>query len=120
MSRKNIILTVIIVVFLGAAAYIFYSTYFASPSPVPAGAQLTNPNDPLARVDLLPDQASDLQGSPAAPTSSLNSDKILPLGTRFDLTLVKKYNSDGRLVTYPVVSSTEINPPLSDILRANP
>jgi hypothetical protein len=60
-----------------------------------------------------------LGGGSSAPTTAVSPPgKILPLGSKFDLTTVKKYNADSKLFSYPKVAPAEVGPALSDIVKA--
>ncbi len=99
MSRKNILLIIIVVV-LAIAGFIVYRS-FSAEAPAPVTPIVVTPGPGGATT--------------AVPAAS--SGKILPLGTRFDLTLVKKYNADGKIFNYPKVEPGEVGPVLGDIIK---
>lgn len=59
-----------------------------------------------------------LSGSSTSNVVVGTTGKILPLGSKFDTSLIKKYNADSKLFNYPKVAPGEVGPPLGDIARA--
>jgi len=115
MSRKNTILVILIVVMLGAAGYILYRGFFAgSSTPAPA---IPGPSDPLSLQQTEEGLAPSPDGENVNVLTPITSVKILPLGNRFDLTLVKKYNPDLKSFAYPVVSPDEVGAGLNDLVK---
>src|SRR4051812_20169375 len=114
MSRKNIILTIVIVVLLGGAGYVVYTGFFKgnTPSTTPTPATLTaTGNSTVTTSPITPTPgagATTATNSPPAAPALVRSGKILPLGTRLDFTLIKKYNPDSKLFSYPKVDPSEI------------
>jgi hypothetical protein len=55
-----------------------------------------------------------------APLNSptVSKSRILPLGKNMDLSKIKKYNSDGKMFSYPLVQPTDVGPSLSEIVKA--
>jgi hypothetical protein len=103
MSRKNIILTLVSLVLVCAAGYILYHGFFSHPSSAPALSVVSN--SPAAQVN------------PANSSQAINFGKILPLGTRFDFSLIKKYNAGGNLFSYPTVDPVEVGTSLENIVK---
>ena len=125
MSRKNIILVVVIVIAVGGAIFVLYKGFFgSSEAPVVepvsgVGTALPTATSPGAVPDNL-NPATDGTTAASVPTPNVvpaaTAGKILPLGTKFDLSLIKKYNADGKLFNYPKVNVDEIGPILGDIV----
>jgi hypothetical protein len=55
--------------------------------------------------------------TPAVVTTAGGSSAILPKGDNLDFSQVKKYNKDGRIFQYPVVSPSEIGPDVNAIIK---
>lgn len=87
MSLKNILVTLVVVIAVVAVAYFAFGKFLGGDSSI-------------------------------APTAlAVTPSKILPLGTRLDFGLIKKYNPDGKLFNYPKVDTNEVGPALSDLIK---
>jgi|GEM_PF-2956060 len=128
MSRRNIILTAIAVVLFLGAGFILYRQFFAGRSSTPrplatAPAAVSGTDDTAAAGRVVtpgstPAAAASSSAAANAPAPALiNSPQILPLGSNFDLTLVKKYNTDGKLFAYPKVDQSEVGPAVGDLVK---
>jgi hypothetical protein len=136
MSRKNIMLIIVAVVLFGGAGFVLYRGFAGPSAPASTPASTGFPaNAPAAASPGSPAAVSPgsiTTGAGASPSSPISpagnaasatapalisSPRILPLGSSFDLTMVKKYNADGKLFSYPKVDPTEIGPALGDIVK---
>jgi hypothetical protein len=131
MSRKNLILIAVIVVMLGGSAIILYRGFFSQPSAPssPVAGSNTVADSFAAKPPGTENVVSNINSSQPAATGSgeavtaaspLDSAKILPYGSRFDLTLIKKYNTDTRTNNYPVVQPEEVGPALNALVQKKP
>jgi hypothetical protein len=126
--KKKYISIALVIVLLGASGLILYQGFGAKPKPQPKAT--TSPATPAGGIPQAPANADSPpvggvisgQGAAASRTgAAANSGaQILPYGNRLDFTALKKYNPDGKLFSYPVVSPEEIGPALGDIVRTQP
>jgi hypothetical protein len=110
--KKNTILVIIIVVAFGAAGVILYRGLFSGPK--------TQPGGPASISVTTPDTATVVAGDTTAPSAGVSATpgSILPYGIRLDFASIKKYNADGKLFSYPVVTPPEVGPELGQIIKA--
>jgi hypothetical protein len=106
LPKKKIILTVIIVVMLGAAGTILYRG-LRKPAPVPAAVPAGQADAGITNAPV-PGMAGAAAGS-----------AILPHGRGLNFTTLKKYNPDQKVFNYPVVSPAEVGPPLNEIIKSS-
>jgi len=125
MPRKNIILIIVIAVMIGGSVFVLYRG-FGTKSSSPAPTTTTNDASESLGPITSPGATTATGASGISPQTgntggqSVNpkdQNKILPLGTKFDFGLVKKFNADIRLNNYPKVDPTEVGPALSDIIQ---
>jgi len=125
MSRKGVIEIGIIVVMIGGSVFVLYRGFGGSSTP----GTSTPTTQPVGAQSLL-SPAGTPSGTPGAPGAGgltaesgftvSDPNKILPFGNRFDLGLVKKYNPDANTNNYPKVDpTTELEPPLNDLVKKN-
>ncbi len=119
MSRKNVILTAIILVMVAGSAFVLYKGLYSKPEAPAVDGTTANglPNTPVATDET----AAAIPGAPAtAPVRSIDQSKILPLGTKLEFTLIKKYNVDTRTNNYPKVDPLEVGAALIDLIKKTP
>ncbi len=54
---------------------------------------------------------------PDTTDAAVSQSSILPYGTTLQFDAVKKYNKDGKLFQYPVVTPADIGPDLGSVIR---
>jgi hypothetical protein len=121
MSRKNLILIAVIVVMLGGSAIILYRGFFSQPSAPssPVAGSNTVADSFAAKPPGTENVVSNINSSQPAATGSGEA-VTAPYGSRFDLTLIKKYNTDTRTNNYPVVQPEEVGPALNALVQKKP
>jgi len=120
MSRKTAIQVGVIVLMVGGSAFVLYSGFVSSEPPTTVSPAAEGNSFNVARLPLDNESPTPLVGSSEVVTN-IDSTKILPLGSKFDLSLVKKYNADIRLNNYPKVDPiTEVGPALNDLVKKSP
>lgn len=123
MSRRNIILSAIIGVMVLGTVFVLYRGFYAKPagpaSAVPA-AGTANLAAEAVPSGIVASPVVGVGGEHVAPVLTLDPNKILPLGTKFDFTLIKKYNVDSRLYNYPEVDPAEVGPDINALIKTKP
>ncbi len=92
MNLRKIIAICVTVIAFGGAGVLLYMTFLSSPKTGPA------------------------TGGPADQMTEAGAE-ILPYGTTLNFSTLKKYNKNGKLFNYPVVTQSDIGSELQNIIK---
>jgi zona occludens toxin (predicted ATPase) len=119
MSTKNKIYTAVMVVAFGITGYMLYSSFSSKPAatvPTVATQQATT------NIGIIPGSTALPAGSAPAALNPVGSAggavNILPLGNKFDTSIVKQLNTQFNVFNYPKVTPEAVGVTSSNLIKS--